>query len=227
MPYIPSKKTDGKAVDRDILDVAVERAARDAAAKITNNLSLIGTYRDIFLNAAIAINDRYTRGEGANDSTEDSLGATVWNVGTSHGYEGAFLGELNYAITRFIQRVPGIKVERGDWAKKDEFRYWLYAATISALLAASRKSEQYGIGLDGVFEDIKDEYKRRVNTAYEATQIVKSGDCYDTPYYTRLVQVVGDSGRIGYVEIMLERSTDTLGKDVLDGTLILKANSDS
>ena len=38
-----------------------------------------------------------------------------------------------------------------------------------------------------MFEDIKDEYKRRVNSAYEAAQILKSGDCYDyVPFRTQL-----------------------------------------
>ncbi len=46
---------------------------------------------------------------------------------------------------------------------------WVYAAFVGAL------------------EDVKDEYKRRANTAYEAAQIRKSEDCYDTPYHTELV----------------------------------------
>ena len=60
-------------------------------------------------------------------------------------------------------------------------------------------------GLAGVFEDVKDEYKRRVNTAYEAAQILKSGDCYDrVPFHTQLVAAT-INGVDGWVEVMLAR----------------------
>lgn len=62
-----------------------------------------------------------------------------------------------------------------------------------------------GNGLTGVFEDVKDEYKRRVNTAYEAAQILKSGDCYElAPYRTQLVADTVD-GVAGWQEVMLPR----------------------
>ena len=58
-------------------------------------------------------------------------------------------------------------------------------------------------GFVGVLEDVKDEYKRRVNTAYEAVQIKKSGDCYDTPYHTELVDVKDKDGNVvGWQEVM-------------------------
>ncbi|MGC8516874.1 MAG: DUF6899 family protein, partial [Candidatus Acidifodinimicrobium sp.] len=58
-------------------------------------------------------------------------------------------------------------------------------------------------GIVGVLEDIKDEYKRRVNTAYEAVQIKKSGDCYDTPYHTELIDIKDSNGNIiGWQEVM-------------------------
>ena len=63
-----------------------------------------------------------------------------------------------------------------------------------------------GNGLAGVFEDVKDEYKRRVNTAYEAAQIIKSGDCYEaTPYHTRLMPIE-HNGVHGFFEIMLPKT---------------------
>lgn len=62
-----------------------------------------------------------------------------------------------------------------------------------------------GNALAGVFEDVKDEYKRRVNTAYEAAQILKSGDCYEySPFQTQLVAVNVD-GVAGFQEVMLPR----------------------
>ncbi len=64
-----------------------------------------------------------------------------------------------------------------------------------------------GNGLAGVFEDVKDEYKRRVNSAYEAAQILKSGDCYEySPFQTQLVAATVD-GVAGYQEVMLPRRT--------------------
>lgn len=224
MPYVPSKKTDGKSTDREDLDVALERVSQDAATEITNNFSLVRVYKRIFESIAarlsfLATNSRTHPDKG---SSAALLGNTIFDVGRSYGYEGAFLGELNYTITRFIQRVPQIKVKRGDWQEKDELRYWLYACTVEALTDAAI-TWNTGVGIGGVFEDIKDEYKRRVNTAYEAAQIVKSGDCYDAPYYTRLIEVQDEYGvLIGHQEIMLKRSDVTLSQDVLDGVIILK-----
>jgi len=216
MPYVPSKKTDGKSIDREQLDIAVEALAQDLAGKITNNLSLITVYKNVFQTIAnqLTLHRNNPNTVFVNDP-EVALACTIHSVGAEYPYEGAFLGELNYAITRLIQRVPQIKVQRGEWAQ--EIRYWLYAATVEALTWAAYNAPT-GFGVSGVFEDIKDEYKRRVNTAYEAEQILKSGDCYDTPYYTRLVRVVKEDGTlVGHQEVMLKRSDATLNVDVLFG----------
>ena len=48
-----------------------------------------------------------------------------------------------------------------------------------------------------------------VNTAYEAAQILKSGDCYDfVPFRTHLVAATVD-GVAGYQEVMLPRQNQT------------------
>ena len=121
----------------------------------------------------------------------------IGEVSARHGYEAAFAGELNYAVTRILQEIPRELIRRGEI--KEELRYWIQPL------------------MYGVLNDVAQEHKRRVNIAYEAAQILKSGDCYDTPYYTRLVEVVDESGVvIGHQEIMLKRSDETLGKDVLD-----------
>ena len=220
MPYVPSKKTDGKSTDREVLDQAVEIVAKEAAGKITNNLSLIGVYKNLFLDTAWALKEFFCDGY-ASDSSGATLAKAIFAVTKNYDYEGVYLGELNYAITRFIQRVPQIMVEEHKWDQ--EFCYWLYAATIEALTCVAVKTQNFGIGVGGVFEDIKDEYKRRVNTTYEAEQILKSGDCYDTPYYTRLVRVVDEKGAvIGYQEIMLKRSGATIGKDLLDFSIVAR-----
>ncbi len=223
MPYVPSKKTDGKSEDREIIDIAVEAVAQDAVKRIIDNQSLRRVYKDIFLKTAIRLGHYFSGIKLPGDSRERALAKAIYEVSEKYGYWGAHMGELNYAFTRFIQRVPQIKVEQGEWDKKNEFRYWIYAATVSALIYASRHTEHLEIRVDGVFEDIKDEYKRRVNPAYEAEQILKSGDCYDTPYYTRLVEVVDEDGKlVGHQEIMLKRSEVTLKKDLLDGCFVLQ-----
>lgn len=220
MPYVPSKKTDGKSTDREVLDAVVERLAGDVVVRISNNLSLITVYKSVFMEVAKSLHS-LSHGVSIDKSIEVELAQTIHDVGAKYGYEGAFLGELNYAITRFIQRVPQLKVQNGAWAQ--ELRYWLYAATVEALTYASYETRDLGIGVSGVFEDIKDEYKRRVNTAYEAEQILKSGDCYDTPYYTRLVEVVDENGAlVGHQEVMLKRNDATLHQDLLDFRVFVK-----
>lgn len=220
MPYVPSKKTDGKSTDREVLDAAVERLASEVVSRISNNLSLVAEYKSAFMKVAQSLHS-IIRGSNAGSGAEVDLAQAIHDVGAKYGYEGAYLGEFNYAFTRFIQRVPQLKVQNGVWAQ--ELRYWLYAATVEALTYASYETRNLGIGVSGVFEDIKDEYKRRVNTAYEAEQILKSGDCYDTPYYTRVVGVVDSDGKaVGHMEIMLKRDQGTLTKDLLDGHLVLQ-----
>ena len=228
MHYIPSKKNNSRSKDREVVDVAVEALATDAVKHITNNLSVILVYACIFEEVSYLVKTLLERSATkkfrsfSRKTPSRELAYVIYQMGKTHGYEGAFLGEFNYAITRFIQRVPQIKVANGYW--DEEFRYWYYAATIEALQKGRRFTQDMNIGLSGVFEDVKDEYKRRVNTAYEAEQIIKSGDCYDTPYYTKLVGVIGYNGKhVGYQEILLKRSDETLDEDSLEGHFILHA----
>lgn len=239
MPYVPSEKTNPPAEDRKILDATVEPLARKVANEITSNLSIIKIYKRTFLNVARALNlillneradalmSKVTllifRQLWKNPEPEElNLARAIYEVGAKYGYEGAFLGELNYPFTRFIQRVPQIMVTQGKW--KEELRYWLYAATVEGLTWTASKTKNWGIGISGVFEDIKDEYKWRVNRSYEAAQIIKSGDCYDTPFYGRLIEVIDEeSGKlIGYMEPWLKRSEETLHQDVLDWQIVVK-----
>lgn len=124
------------------------------------------------------------------------LSEAIGEVSKRHGYEAAFAGELNYSITRLLQEIPRELIKQG--VLKEELRYWIQPL-------------MYGVLLDVAFE-----HKRRVNVAYEAAQIVKSGDCYDTPYYTRLLEVVDKQGNhVGYQEVMLKRSENTLNEDIV------------
>jgi len=137
------------------------------------------------------------------DPLAKALADGIAQVAAGYKYDGAFLGELNYSLTRLIQHLPRSLQQFQGF--KDEIRYWLYA------------------GIVGVLVDVKDEYKRRVNTAYEAAQIEKSGDCFDTPYYTRLVDVVTENGtKIGTMEVQLKRTPETLVLDTLPYKLVVK-----
>lgn len=125
-----------------------------------------------------------------------ALADAIAEVSARHKYEGAFAGELNYSLTRLIQEIPRSLIKAGQL--KEEMRYWT-------------QPTMYGVLLDVALE-----HKLRVNTAYEAAQIIKSGDCYDTPFYTRLVEVVDEDGTIiGHQHIMLKRDESTLNVDVL------------
>lgn len=131
------------------------------------------------------------------------LASKIAEMSARHGYEAAFAGELNYTLTRLIQELPRELIAKG--CMKEEMRYWIQPLFYGVLL------------------DVALEHKRRVNVAYEAAQIIKSGDCFDTPFYTKLVEVVDVDGKvIGHQEIMLKRSDDTLNKDVLDYQIQVK-----
>lgn len=231
MPYVPSKKTDGKSTDREVIDAALAPLVSSVAAEITNNFSLRPIYERVFVETASSLWDMLENSLENSIVNNEKLTADerlIWNLakaiyetGAKYGYEGAYLGEFNYAFTRFIQLVPQEKVGRGDW--KDELRYWLYAETVTALRHAENQTESLDIGVDGVFRDIKDEYKWEVNRSYEIAQILKSGHCYFTPYYNRVVEVVDEEGKlIGHIEVMLKRSEATINVDQLDYQLVLR-----
>ena len=229
MPYVPSKKTDGKSTDREVIDAALAPLVSSVAAEITNNFSLRPIYERVFIETASSL---WGMLENSNENDEEltaderltwNLAKAIYETGAKYGYEGAYLGEFNYAFTRFIQMVPQEKVKRGDWEPKNELRYWLYAETVTALKHAEEQTESLDIGVDGVFRDIKDEYKWEVNRSYEIAQILKSGHCYFTPYYNRVIEVVDEDGNhVGHIEVMLKRSEATLNIDELPLQLVLK-----
>jgi hypothetical protein len=143
---------------------------------------------------------RKTDGESTDREVLDPLAKQladgIAEVAKKYQYDGAFLGELNFALTRLIQHLPRSLMATGQ--SKDETRYWIQA------------------GLLGVLFDVALEYKVRVNQAYEIEQIKKSGDCYDTPYYSRAVEVVDQNGaHVGEIYVNMRRSDATLGEDVL------------
>jgi len=205
MPYIPP-------ANRPILDEKVRVLAEDIARTMTEKgqTAEISThYRRVFLEIAEYIAALEANRAAAPESKAQQLAAAIVEAARVYGTKGGWTGELNYAITMLIQRVP-YQMQCGKvW--EESLRYWIYAETVGALtrtaydLHRTTADDYVGNGLTGVFEDVKDEYKRRVNSAYEAAQILKSGDCYDfVPFRTQLVATtVG--GAAGYQEVMLPR----------------------
>jgi hypothetical protein len=188
--------------DRAVIDAEVVKRASVMAELVTNNYSVL----PILLNEFDAV----VQG--------NELGIAIKGVAVKYGYEGAYLGELNYAMTRLIQEFPMAVVKLGKW--KEELRYWLYAVITEALIKQAQK-DYLAPGESGVFEDIKDEYKVRVNEAYEHEQIKKSGDCYNAPYYSKVIDVVTKEGKlVGTVKVNMKRSDDTVNLDVLNVKLV-------
>jgi len=203
MPYIPPK-------NRPPIDEAVDMLAKEIAdsmqaAKETAELG--SRFRSAFMAVSRYIRDAESGKSQAAGDKAQALARTILEMGASYGIKGGWTGELNYAMTRLLQAVPYQLYKKGEWL--EPLRYWIYAEAVGALtrtawdLHTECADDYIGNGLCGVFIDIKDEYKRRVNTAYEAAQILKSGDCYDrTTFRTQLVPV-SLNGIEGYQEVML------------------------
>jgi hypothetical protein len=206
MPYIPQ-------ADRPRLDVKVNELAEEIASELVkiNGTGEIATfYEKSFLAIYDILYDLETNKKVKLDSKAKLLANEMFDISKARDHRPSWLGEMNYSITRLIQIVPRKMVEKGAW--KEEFRYWLFAQTVGALERAALEINKKKIdekltyilnGMVGSLFDIKDEYKRRVNTAYEALQIRKSGDCYDAPYHTELEDIKNSNGdTAGYREIM-------------------------
>lgn len=212
MPYIAQ-------ADRDKIDPAVETLAHEMARAISVNASMIPVLRHTLV-AVVGAIKKVLQPEFAlmlqrpqAYAAANALATNVLNAAVTHGApgDGTFLGPLNYAITRLLQRIPQIKVERDDW--KHEFRYWMSPYVSEALELAVRDTLDWGIGAAGVFRDVLEEYRERVKKPYEYAQAVKNGDCFDTPWHTKAMSLVDARGRrVGYAVAMVERSTDVTGE---------------
>jgi len=204
MPYIPPQNR--PAIDKHV-DALAERIA-DVLDQNGQTAEISTLYRDAFSGIAQSI-AALEAGNRPTDDEAGALAACIVDTAEVYGQKGGWTGELNYAITMLIQAVPYKLYRRGVW--EECLRYWLYAQTVGALtrtaydIHQSFDNDWVGNGLAGVFEDVKDELKRRVNSAYEAAQITKSGDCYSmVPFHTQLVPMEKD-GVDGYIEIMLKQ----------------------
>ncbi len=205
MPYIV-------AAERPALDVRVEALADELVASLkgrdNRETEVSVLYRRTFVSVAQTLLRLQEGDAGAPKDLAETLAVEVFGTtGKPGGVQSSWLGRFNYSLTRLVQLVPQKMVEGSLW--KEEFRYWVYAQTGGALERAAMEMHATGgdgwaaDGVVGVLADVKDEYKRRVSTAYEAIQIKKSGDCYTTPYRTELSEVRDSAGSVvGYQEVM-------------------------
>lgn len=220
MPYVPSKKTDERSEDRELIDIEVKKVVK-AIVKVEIVPILTLDYFYTSMRQVCSVIRACEEGFGTGlVLPAKMLGFTIFEIAHKYKYKGAWLGELNYATTRLIQELPKELVAKD--LMLSELRYWYYAEVVGYLGALThhfqsiQNTNWIDQGFAGVFTDVKDEYKRRVNVSYEATQIIKSGDCYDTPYYTKLIEIVDQHGQIiGHQEVMVKRSLSTLNKDVI------------
>jgi len=137
------------------------------------------------------------------DPVAKQLAEVIAEESRKYGYNGAFAGELNYALTRLIQHLFRELVKTGE--STSELRYWMQAITYGVLL------------------DVALEHKVRVNQSYEIAQIIKNGDCYNTPYYSKPVEVVNQQGdNVGYIYVNMKRTPQTVVCNVFpDGKVVL------
>jgi hypothetical protein len=207
MPYIAAE-------DRPSLDAVVDALADELASKLAKEMNgdteVSTCYKEAFVAVARRLGGLQKGEEQSARSRAEKLAFEIFTGAEKHGYRGAWVGGFDYALTRLIQRVPVEMVEKRVW--KEEFRFWVYVQTAGALERTAMSIHSDGgdddwvtDALVAVLTDVKDEYKRRVNSAYEAIQIMKSGDCYSTPYRTEVVEVKDDTSKvIGYTEVMKE-----------------------
>jgi len=205
MPYI-------SAEERPALDEIIESVAEGLASELSrgpNTETSISTlYRRTFWDIGIALLKLESGGSvGDAPGPKEHLALRIFEGSEGKHDGGAWLGRLNYSLTRLVQVVPRKMVEKGAW--QEEIRYWVYAQTAGALTRSAMDfhsmggDEWFADGLVGVLGDVKDEYKRRVNAAYETFQIQKAGDCYTTRYKAELSEVKDAAGHvIGFSEVM-------------------------
>ncbi len=211
--------------EREKLDSYINDLAEDIAMKLSwkpNKLGkktaqqeedISGLYKQAIIGIADTIIDRESGKSAAPSTPAQKLGQRIFEVAkeANGGSQMGWFGGFNYSVTRLIQIVPHIMVVNLEW--QAEFRYFLYALTAgaieqSALDIRAKKvpaNVEWAVnGLVGTLFDVKDEYKRRVNISYEAIQIKKSGDCYDVPFRTEVVDVKDPEGNKGFQEIMMD-----------------------
>jgi hypothetical protein len=218
MPYVEKH-------DRRKLDAYISEVADDVAKQMSEKSKMppaqqyaeLGmVYKKTILETANAIVDKESGKEAMPRTPAQRLGHQIFDVAKRKGgsIRVDWLGNLNYTTTRLIQMVPHIMVTKHGW--QTEFSEPLYLMTAGAIEQCALEIRTRYVppniewvidGLVGVLFDITDEYKRRVNIAYQAVQIKKLGDSFDAPFRTEVVER-DIAGNKGYQEVMKDYSVD-------------------
>jgi hypothetical protein len=224
MPYVEKH-------DRRKLEAYISSLAEDIGKQLSSKAGLtiaqqqeeLGVlYKSKLLEVADALIDKESGRDAMPRTAAQRLGHQIFDVAKRKGgsIRVDWLGNLNYTTTRLIQQVPRIMIANHGW--KEEFGYPLYALTAGAIEQCALEIRTRYVpgniewvldGLVGVFFDISDEYKRRVNIAYEAVQIKEKGDAFDAPFRTEVIEVKTADGRSGYQEIMRDFSGSAQKRD--------------
>ncbi len=215
MPYV--EKHDRAKLEAYITDLAEDMAKRLASSKAANREAELGAmYKAALLETADAIIARESGKDTMPRTPAQRMGTNLWEVAKRKGgsIKVDWLGNLNYCVTRLIQMVPHAMAERHGW--KAEFNSTIYLVTSGALEQSALEVRTRYVppniewvldGLVGVLFDIEDEYKRRVDTAYQAVRVSEVGDVYDAPFRTKVVATKGAGGSDGFQEIMMDYSS--------------------
>lgn len=185
MPYIEQK-------DRAELDPLIENAVEEICDRFQHDKELIKSIVEALITMAGAIKAHFDHQHINLHNTYQTLALKIVNgIDNNDPYDirMRWAGWLNYSVSRILVLLPKRLVATGYFKK--EFAYWIYACMVGALGEAtnivtdiSGQDDIRGC-LVGVFTDIKDEYKWRVNRAYERVKIAENGDVFlDAPYYT-------------------------------------------
>ena len=216
MPYV-------EKADRQRLDAYITAEAEDIVRRLSGksggssggqqDRDLCELYKHDLIEMAEAVIGRERGMDEPPLTPAQRLGQQLFDVAKRKGgsIRVDWLGNLNYVVTRLIQIVPRMLVTKD--MRESEFTHALYLLTSSAIEQTALEIRTRRLppniewvldGLVGVLFDIKDEYKRRVDIAYEAVRIKSLGDSYDTPFRTEVVEVTSGNGNKGYQEIMMD-----------------------
>lgn len=185
MPYIVPES-------REQLEPFIEDVVNEISTRFQTDGELVRALVEAFLTISGSIKAYFSNHELNKHNAYQTLGLKiVRGISSTDSYEirMGWAGDLNYCITRILILLPKKLMLLG--ILKKEFAYWMYACFVGALfeianiVADTSGQDDIRGCLAGVFIDIKDEYKWRVNRAYERIKIQENGDCYkDAPFYT-------------------------------------------
>jgi hypothetical protein len=202
MPYVPGLKTMAREwLKYDGNTNPTEAELATAVEALKGEVLLLGREAVVTKYETIFPRDKIADDREILDVLAQATAKGIAEVAAKYKYKGAHAGELNYTLTRILNHLPRELMKTGEM--KSELRYYFNAIIYGVLL------------------DVALEHKTRVNKAYEIAQIKKSGDCYDGPYYNRVMDVMTKDGKtIGSIMVNMARSDETLNIDVLPNKLV-------